>query len=91
MARDEQAPSQEELLRRRLERELLLRRFLTPEARARLTNVRMVKPEKAELVEEYIIRMASAGRIKEPLSDEQVKALLGALEEPKREFKIRWA
>ncbi|MER3602193.1 MAG: DNA-binding protein [Nitrososphaerota archaeon] len=90
MAKDEQA-SQEELLRRRLERELLLRRYLTPEARARLANVRMVRPEKAELVEEYVIRMAAAGRIKEPLSDEQVKVLLGALEEPKREFKIRWA
>jgi programmed cell death protein 5 len=70
-------------------REGILRMALTSEARQRLTNVRMVKPELASSIEEYVIQLASSGKLKHPLDDEQVKQMLLGLQEKKREIKIR--
>ena len=41
-----------------------LRTLLTSEARERLANVKMVKPEVAEVIENSIIQQASTGRLK---------------------------
>jgi programmed cell death protein 5 len=70
-------------------REGLLRMLLTSEARERLTNIRMVKPDVAKVIEDNIIKLASAGRIQPPVSDDDVKRFLMAVQKPKREFKIR--
>jgi programmed cell death protein 5 len=70
-------------------REGVLRMALTSEARQRLANVKMVKPELAISIEEYVIQLASSGRLKRPLDDEQVKQMLIGLQEKKRDIKIR--
>ena len=70
-------------------REAALRMTLTSEARQRLANVRMVRPDLAASIEEYVIQLASSGRLKKPLDDEQVKQMLAAMQEKKREMKIR--
>ena len=70
------------------QKELILKQILSSEARLRLNNVKMVKPEVANLVENYLINMASQGQVKSPLSDEQLKQILISLQQPKREFKI---
>ncbi len=70
-------------------REGILRMALTSEARQRLANVKMVKPELANSIEEYVIQVASSGQLKRPLDDEQVKQMLQSLQERKREIKIR--
>jgi programmed cell death protein 5 len=49
----------------------------------------MVKPDVAKVIEDNIIRLASAGRLQPPVSDEDVKKLLISIQKPKREFKIR--
>jgi len=72
-------------------REGVLRILLTSAARERLTNIRMVKPDLAKLVEDNIIRLASTGKIKPPVTDEDVKKILMAAQPPRREFRIRWA
>ena len=71
-------------------REGLLRILLTSEARERLTNIGMVKPGLVKTIEDNIISLASAGRLKPPVTDEDVKKLLLSTQKPKREFKIRW-
>lgn len=71
-------------------KERLLRALLTSEARLRLTNIRMVKPELANTVEEYLIQLATSGKIREPLTDEEFKQLLMVIQKPKKDFKIRW-
>ncbi len=71
-------------------REGVLRMVLTAEARERLTNIRMVKPDVARIIEDNIIRLTSAGRLQLPVSDEDVKKLLVSIQKPKREFKIKW-
>ena len=70
-------------------REAALRMTLTSEARERLANVRMVKPELANSIEEYVIQLASSGRLRKPIDDEQVKQMLASMQEKKREIKIR--
>jgi len=64
---------------------------LTSEARQRLANVKMVKPELASSIEEYVIQLASNGRLKSALDDEQLKQMLLALQGKKRDIKIRRA
>jgi programmed cell death protein 5 len=81
--------SQEDASRRAM-RENVMRVALTSEARQRLANVRMVKPEVAHAIEEYIIQLVSSGRLKRTIDDEQLKELLTTIQgTAKREFKIR--
>jgi programmed cell death protein 5 len=74
----------------RLMRERALRVLLTPEARQRLNNLKMVKPELVASVEDYIIAMGSQGRINRALTDEEVKRILLQIQSNKREFKINF-
>ena len=66
-----------------------LRTLLTSEARERLANVKMVKPEVAEVVENSIIQQASTGRLKRPMNDDELKAILHSMQQPKKEFKFK--
>ena len=62
--------------------------LLDTEARQRLMNVRMVKPELATAVENYLINAASSGRINRPLNDEELKQILLSIQQPKKDFRI---
>ena len=70
------------------QKEAILRQILTPEARQRLTNIKMVKPQFAEQIEMQLIQLASSGRLKGQVTDEQLKALLQQLQGKERERKI---
>jgi programmed cell death protein 5 len=83
----EQSPSQEEQLE--AQKQALLRQILTPEARQRLTNLKMIKPEFTEQLELQIIQLAQTGKINIPLSDSQLKRILIQLQPKKREITIR--
>ncbi len=89
-ARLEEQRRQEEL-RQRLEAEktALLRQILTPEARARLTNIKMTRPDIAERLELQLIQLAQAGKIVRPITDEELKEALARMFAKKRETKIR--
>lgn len=69
-------------------RQRVLQVLLDPQARQRLMNIRLVKPELAAAVENYLINAASSGRLNRMLSDEELKQLLIRLQQPKKEFKI---
>ena len=71
------------------QKQALLRRILTPEARSRLTNLNMVKPEFTQQLELQLIQLAQQGRIKLPITDEQLKELLVRLQAGKRDYTIR--
>ena len=70
------------------QKEQVLRQILAPEARMRLGNIRMVRPELANLVEQQLIALATEGRIQAPLTDDQLRQMLSAIRQPKREFKF---
>jgi len=69
-------------------RQRVLQVVLDPEARQRLMNIRLVKPDLAAAVENYLINAASSGRINRPLTDEELKQLLIRIQQPKKDFKI---
>ena len=85
---DEQKQAQ---VRQQLEaqKQALLRQILSPEARQRLTNLNMIKPEFTEQLELQLIQLAQAGKLPIPLSDAQLKQILIQLQSRKRETKIR--
>ena len=72
-----------------IQKQALLRRILTPEARRRLTNLKMVKPEFAEQLELQLIQLAQLGKMSIPVTDEQLKEILVRLQSGRRDFKIR--
>jgi programmed cell death protein 5 len=71
------------------QKQALLRRILSPEARSRLTNLEMVKPEFTQQLELQLIQLAQQGRINIPITDEQLKELLIRLQSGRRDYTIR--
>ncbi|MEM1695478.1 MAG: DNA-binding protein [Desulfurococcaceae archaeon] len=79
----------EEEKERRARIESILRQILTPEARERLYNLKLVKPQLAAMLEEQLILLAQSGRIPIPVTDEFLRKILSELyEQSKRETKI---
>ena len=72
---------------------VVMRSILTQEARQRLENIRMVKPQFAEQIELQLIQLFKAGRLRgaTPLPDEAFKKLLEQISQTgkKKEFKIK--
>ncbi len=72
-----------------LQKQALLRSILTPEARQRLANLKMVRPEFTSQLELQLIQLAQQGKIPIPLTDKQLKQILIQIQSHKREIKIR--
>ena len=72
-----------------VQKQAILRQIMTNEARQRLSRIKLVKPEFAEQVELQLIQIAQSGKIKLPISDEQLKWILARLQSNSREFKVR--
>lgn len=89
MSEQPQRQPDKDAAEKKMMREGVLRMALTSEARQRIANVRMVRPDLASSIEEYVIRLASSGKLKTAVDDEQVKQMLAALQGGKREINIR--
>jgi programmed cell death protein 5 len=85
---DENNASQEKDSQLKAQKEIMLKQVLSGDARLRLNNVRMVKPELADLVENYILNLSVQGKISGQISDEQLKQILSSAQQPKRDFKF---
>jgi len=72
-----------------LQKQTLMRRILTPKARQRLANLKMVRPEFASQLELQLIQIAQQGRISLPITDDQLKEILSRLQKSRREIRIR--
>jgi len=86
MAQDQQrAQAQQQL---EMQKQSILRRILTPEARQRLTNLKMVKPDFANTLELQLIQLVQSGKVQTPITDEQLREILMRLQGQRREIKI---
>ena len=70
------------------QKDMLLKQILSPDARLRLNNVKMVKPDLANMVENYLLGLASQGRSPGQITDDQLKQILLSAQQPKKDFKI---
>jgi programmed cell death protein 5 len=88
-AKQQQAAVEEEQTKQlEAQRQLVLRQILTPEARERLANMRIARPEVAGAVEDQLIMLAQSGRINQQIDDATLKELLKRIVPKKREIKI---
>ena len=85
---DDENNTQEKDSQLKAQKEIMLKQVLSGDARLRLNNVRMVKPDLADLVENYILNLSVQGKISGQISDEQLKQILSSAQQPKRDFKI---
>ena len=85
---DENNASQEKDSQLKAQKEMMLKQVLSSDARLRLNNVRMVKPDLADLVENYILNLSVQVKITGQISDGQLKQILLSVQQPKRDFKF---
>jgi programmed cell death protein 5 len=67
----------------------ILRSILTPQAKERLGNIKIARPQIAEQIENQLIMLAQSGRIKQKITDVQLRKLLEQLIPKKRDINIR--
>jgi programmed cell death protein 5 len=70
------------------QKKAVMRKILSPEARERMANLRLARPDVADSVEQQLIMLAQSGRLKEVVSDELLKQILEKVIPQKREIKI---
>ena len=72
-------------------KQAMLKQILSPEARSRLANIKMVKKELAENIENQLIVLNQSGRLPVPLTDEHLKEILKKFSSARRDIRIRRA
>jgi len=83
-----QAQQQEAQAQFEAQKKQILAQIMTPEARQRLANLKLTKPEMVNQIELQLIQSAQAGSLRGKVTDEQLKVLLRQIAGQKREIKI---
>lgn len=90
-----EAQKKEEMEREfKAQKDAILRKILSPEARSRLANLRMVRAEFVQAIELQLIQLAQSGQLARaglqiPISDEALKKILERSQREKRDYKIK--
>jgi len=90
-AAEQQMFDQDMEQRRRQESQIqqILMQILEPEARERLNNIRLTRPEFARAIEQQLVMLAQSGRLKQRITDAQLKELLKQVVPSKKDWNIR--
>jgi programmed cell death protein 5 len=67
----------------------ILRSVLTPQAKERLNNIKLARPQIGEQIENQLIMLAQSGRLQEKIDDAQLRQLLSKIIPRKRDIHIR--
>ncbi|MBD3387631.1 MAG: DNA-binding protein [Candidatus Altiarchaeales archaeon] len=84
-----QQQAENQLREEEIERQIsiIMRQIMSSEARERLSNIKLARPDFARQVEILLIQLYQSGRLRS-LNDEQLKALLTKLSSTKRKTNI---
>jgi len=69
--------------------ERVAKNYLTREAIQRYGNVKAVHPQKAAMVLVNLAQMIDQGQVKQKITDDQLKSILGQMAQPQKKFNIR--
>ena len=83
-----QAQQQQAQAQFEAQKKQILGQIMTPEARQRLANLKLTKPELVNQIELQLIQSAQAGSLRGKVTDDQIKVLLRQIAGQKRELKI---
>ena len=83
-----QAQQQEAQAQFEAQKKQILAQIMTPEARNRLGNLKLTKPELVNNIELQLIQSAQSGSLRGKVTDDQLKVLLRQIAGQKREIKI---
>ncbi|WP_407391551.1 DNA-binding protein [Methanobrevibacter sp.] len=83
-----QAQQQEAQAKFEAQKKQILAQIMTSEARNRLANLKLTKPEMVNQIEIQLIQSAQAGSLRGKVTDDQLKVLLRQIAGQKREIKI---
>jgi programmed cell death protein 5 len=84
----QQAEAKERARQMEVQKQAMLRQILTPEARDRLSNVRVASPDIANMVEMQLIQLAQSGRLAGMITDPMLRDILMRLTPQRREITI---
>lgn len=70
------------------QKDVILRAILEPDARERLTRVRMARPEIAESLENQLIALYQSGRVRSRIDDTTLRQLLARVTPKQRDTTI---
>lgn len=68
--------------------ERILQQIMEPEARERLTRIRMSRPDFAEHVTRQLVALAQSGRVARRIRDEDLRQILAQLTPQQRDINI---
>ena len=96
MAQMQQQAGDQQAMQEELERQqriksqiqMVLMSILEPDARERLNTIKLTKPDFAGAVEQQLVPLAQSGRLKNKITDSQLKDLLRQLAPKKRDYSI---
>ena len=90
MQQQVQQQAQQQQMQQEMEsqKKQILVQILTPEARNRLANLKLTKPELVQQIELQLIQSAQTGSLRGKVTDEQLKVLLKQISGQKRDINI---
>jgi len=96
IAQMQQQAADQQLMQEEMERQrqvdsqiqMVLMQILDPQARERLNTIKLTKPEFAKAVEQQLVLLAKSGRLRQKITDAQLKDLLRQLAPAKRDYNI---
>ncbi|MBS3748926.1 MAG: DNA-binding protein [Candidatus Thermoplasmatota archaeon] len=71
------------------QKKAILRSILTTDAKQRLSNIKLARPQVGEQIEQQLIMLAQSGRLQQKITDAQLRELLRKIMPKKRDINIK--
>jgi programmed cell death protein 5 len=85
----EQKVAEEQEIQIEAAKRKILMGVLTPEARNRLANIKLARPEFGAQIENLLIQLAQSGQLAQKIDDKQLKEILLKIQKKKRDITIK--